>query len=408
MAEARETDLSAPRCDGTADARSAEDVVQVSHRSRIVFIDSWTSSAGRFFGDGAVSEALQKSLDRASLQVHHIGINPFVSEVSFDGEVRKLPHHYVTSTGRPTDETAPFLSSVGAVNEALASILHDLQLTGSDMVHTHSELSAGAIIAGKHKSGFSVLYTMHIYNRIQLPLLGTNPILSPFLIGLQEELMRESDAVAAPTDIPARGYSFVRIIGNPTTLPRLVAASIRQPITLNLLAVGRLSAGKNLRVLLEALRGLSVPYHLTIAGQGPERQRLEQYAKESRLDVTFLGHVSRADLFTDVYARNDVLVAPSMTETYNLVLDEAMAAGLLCVVPPLDAYKGRVQTQKTGLLYDTSAKGLTEVLKWAADHPEEVRRIRSNAQQHVQAFHRHRIDRYHEVYSELLRRRTEP
>lgn len=106
-----------------------------------------------------------------------------------------------------------------------------------------------------------------------------------------------------------------------------------------LLFVSRLAREKNVDLLIEALRACTVPAHLVIAGEGPERGALEARAIEYGLRdrVKFLGAVERRSL-PDLYASADAFVFPSVTETQGLVLVEALAAGALVIAadaPPV-------------------------------------------------------------------------
>jgi glycosyltransferase involved in cell wall biosynthesis len=85
----------------------------------------------------------------------------------------------------------------------------------------------------------------------------------------------------------------------------------------------RLSPEKGAELAIDACRRAGVP--LVIAGDGPERARLE---KVDAADVSFVGQVSQAEL-ADLRRRASVAVVPSRAaETFGLAAAEAMAAGL--------------------------------------------------------------------------------
>ena len=100
----------------------------------------------------------------------------------------------------------------------------------------------------------------------------------------------------------------------------------RQPHdTPTFLYVGRLDPEKGVDVLVRAFDG--VPGELLVAGAGRERDRLAEHAGEN---VRFLGELARDEL-PPVYARADVLVLPSLSEPWGMVLNEAATAGLALV-----------------------------------------------------------------------------
>jgi glycosyltransferase involved in cell wall biosynthesis len=81
--------------------------------------------------------------------------------------------------------------------------------------------------------------------------------------------------------------------------------------------IGRLVPQKGLDTLLDALAAIrDERWHLTVAGEGPERERLERLATEHRLAarVRWMGALPR-DQITTLWPDIDVLVAPSRTLT---------------------------------------------------------------------------------------------
>ncbi len=84
------------------------------------------------------------------------------------------------------------------------------------------------------------------------------------------------------------------------------------------LYVGRVSVEKNIDAFLE----LDLPGTRIVAGVGPELDLL----KRRYPDVCFLGVLSREDL-AQLYASVDVFVFPSRTDTFGLVMLEALACG---------------------------------------------------------------------------------
>ena len=92
-------------------------------------------------------------------------------------------------------------------------------------------------------------------------------------------------------------------------------AELEGPI---LLYVGRVSVEKN----LEAFLGGKYPGTRVVVGDGPARAELERKFPEA----VFLGKRSGSDL-AGCYAGADVFVFPSRTDTFGLVMIEALACG---------------------------------------------------------------------------------
>ncbi|MDH6217226.1 glycosyltransferase [Streptomyces pseudovenezuelae] len=97
----------------------------------------------------------------------------------------------------------------------------------------------------------------------------------------------------------------------------------------------RMSVEKRPGTALDALESLlrrGRKAVLVVAGDGPLRLRLEERARERRLPVTFLGHVSDRDALGALQASADVCLAPGPAETFGLAALEAMACGTPVVV----------------------------------------------------------------------------
>ncbi|WP_409464755.1 glycosyltransferase family 4 protein [Amycolatopsis sp. GA6-003] len=101
----------------------------------------------------------------------------------------------------------------------------------------------------------------------------------------------------------------------------------REPV-LRLLFVGRLSPQKNLARLLRALMLVRRPVVLDVAGDGEQRQQLEETVQQQGIPgVRFHGRLHGAAL-RNRYEQADLFVLPSDREGMSLAALEAMAAGL--------------------------------------------------------------------------------
>jgi glycosyltransferase involved in cell wall biosynthesis len=93
------------------------------------------------------------------------------------------------------------------------------------------------------------------------------------------------------------------------------------------LYVGRVSKEKNLDALCE----MQDTYDIEIVGDGPYRKKLqEKYPK-----VKFLGYQQGSEL-ANSYARADVFCFPSKSDTFGIVMIEAMSLGTPVAAYPVD------------------------------------------------------------------------
>jgi glycosyltransferase involved in cell wall biosynthesis len=100
--------------------------------------------------------------------------------------------------------------------------------------------------------------------------------------------------------------------------------SLIRPVSL---FVGRVSYEKNIETFLK----LDIPGTKVVCGVGP----LEASLKDRYPQVRWMGVLARAEL-AKVYASADVFVFPSRSETFGLVMLEAMACGTPVAAFPVD------------------------------------------------------------------------
>lgn len=114
-----------------------------------------------------------------------------------------------------------------------------------------------------------------------------------------------------------------------------------------ILYIGRLERRKGVQYLLRAYGRLAAgtPHvKLLIAGDGPERERLELLAEDLKLqNASFLGFVSEQDKL-ELLAEADLFCSPAVFgESFGIVLLEAMATGTVCVAGNNSGYVDLMQ-----------------------------------------------------------------
>lgn len=166
-----------------------------------------------------------------------------------------------------------------------------------------------------------------------------------------ETLTRELSARGLPqTHRWSRGVDLTLFSPDAPPLPAI--AGLPRPIQLY---VGRVAVEKN----VEAFLRTSVPGSKVVVGDGPARAELEQRFPQ----VTFTGALHGAAL-ASAYASSDVFVFPSRTDTFGLVLLEALASGVpvaaLPVPGPRDVIGGNAQV---GALNEELDVAIAEALR---------------------------------------------
>ena len=142
----------------------------------------------------------------------------------------------------------------------------------------------------------------------------------------------------------------------------------------SLLFIGRLQARKRLDILLQACAALSGEFHprLTIIGDGPEREALEQLAEDIYPQTVFTGAKHGAEL-EPYFSAADLFVLPG---TGGLAVQQAMAHALPVLVGEADGTQTELlRTENGWLLPEASAAALTETLRQALSSPAKLRQM---------------------------------
>jgi glycosyltransferase involved in cell wall biosynthesis len=120
--------------------------------------------------------------------------------------------------------------------------------------------------------------------------------------------------------------------------PREVDLGLPRPI---FVCVGRVAVEKN----LEAFLDLDLPGTKLIVGDGPARAALARKYKQA----VFLG-ARQGEELAQAYAAADVFVFPSKTDTFGLVLLEALASGLPVAAFPVTGPRDVIGAEPVGAL----------------------------------------------------------
>ena len=118
--------------------------------------------------------------------------------------------------------------------------------------------------------------------------------------------------------------------------------------------VGRVAVEKNIEAFLKP----EISGHKVVVGTGPLLGDLKQRYR----DVTFTGKLVGLDL-AEAYASADVFVFPSQTDTFGIVLIEAMASGLPVAAYPVTGPIDNVENGVSGILDSDLGKAATLALE---------------------------------------------
>ena len=111
----------------------------------------------------------------------------------------------------------------------------------------------------------------------------------------------------------------------------------------------------------------SIPFKLTIIGDGTELKKLKWLAKELKIDneVNFVGRINNNDIPKFLQQANFYISTP-ITEGVSASLFEAMASGCLPIVSDLPGNRSWIQQKENGILVTIENEfKLAEEIEWA-------------------------------------------
>jgi len=237
-----------------------------------------------------------------------------------------------------------------------------LRAFGPDHLHIATEGPLGLAArsyARRNQLAFTTAYHTrfpeYVRSRVLIPLSWTYAFLRWF--------HGPGNAVMAPTNAVVADLKSWRV-GNPVIWPRGVDLDLftpsddaraktttKNPVFIN---VGRVSVEKNLGAFLD----LDLPGEKWIVGGGPALEQM----KARYPQVKFFGAKEMKDL-PEIYNKADVFVFPSRTDTFGLVLLEAMACGLPVAAYPVTGPIDVVGGSKAGVLDEDLGKAAKAALK---------------------------------------------
>lgn len=200
-------------------------------------------------------------------------------------------------------------------------------------------------------TSFHTRFPEYLQQRFAIPTGWTTAIMRRFhnagrgLMAATPSLARELEAKGFERVVP-----WTRGVDTDLFRPRPVRHFGDGPV---FLYVGRIAAEKN----IEAFLDLDLPGRKVVVGSGPQLADLTGRYPQ----VVFTGKKTGEDL-AECYASADVFVFPSRTDTFGMVLLEAMASGLPVAAYPVTGPVDIVTPGVTGALHQDLRAAALEAL----------------------------------------------
>ena len=174
-----------------------------------------------------------------------------------------------------------------------------------------------------------------------------------------------------------------------------------------ILFVGRLAEEKNVEFLIEAQKDIKNKYKnikLIIVGDGPDKEKYEDYAKKLKLEenVKFLGKVAWKDM-PYYYQIADIFATASKTETQGLTIIEAMASNVVPVCMRDEAFQSMITEELDGLFFETKEEYKKQIFR-LYENKDELKRFDKQARIQAETYSsKYYGERVLEVYRRAIR-----
>lgn len=322
-------------------------------------------------------------------------------------EIPKYCDHYV----RIYFSRSPFSKETVVAYRQLTDLIDEIDF---DIVHTHTPI-AGVLtrlsVARAHQSNTSVIYTAHGFHFYRgAPLLNwilwypVERFMSRFtdlLITINNEdyLRAKKFAHCNVSYVPGVGIDLDRFSSQRNRIDIRGQLGL-EPGCFSILSVGDLIPRKNQASIIESLTLLPEKCELYICGEGPEKSRLLNIARQMKVDsrVHFLGY--RNDI-PEIMCASDCLVFPSIHEGLPVSVIEAMAAGLPVIASSIRGiYPDLIRNGENGLLLSANTpEEMARCVRLYMNNQGIAEKIALSAREDVSEFNIDNLLRYmSEIY----------
>jgi len=161
--------------------------------------------------------------------------------------------------------------------------------------------------------------------------------------------------------------------GFPDVCSSVLKSEVPKNKQIKFLFVGNLSIQKGIVNLFDAIKGLSKYIELTIVGAMPHKKCVT-LEKELR-NHNYLGALSNSDVLK-IMRKHDVLVFPTLSDSFGLVISEAMSQGLPVLTTERSAGPDFIESGVNGWLFEAgNTDSLKLKIEYLIKHPNVIKEV---------------------------------
>jgi N-acetyl-alpha-D-glucosaminyl L-malate synthase BshA len=362
-----------------------------------------------FGGSGVVATELGKALADKGHEIHFITYSQPVRLGSLRKNVR---YHEVNVSDYPLFLYPPY-------ELVLASKMVDVaKHEGLDLLHVHYAIPhASAAYMAKQilkREGINlpVITTLH---GTDITLLGRDASFEPVI----SFAINESDAVTAVSQsLRTDTYKLfginidIEVIPNflnPNLIDEEIVKEIRKEYapdgTPMLIHISNFRPVKRVMDVMEIYKRVNElkPSILVMVGDGPDRSKAEQFARENQLcNVVFVGNVKNP---MELLSAADVMLLPSESESFGLAALEAMASGVPVVSSNAGGLPELNRHGVSGLMSNVGdVDEMAKQVFYLIEKEERLLKFKDQARERAQAFSLEAVlPLYEKLYDKVLK-----
>ena len=361
-----------------------------------------------FGGSGVVATELGKALAEKGHEIHFITYSQPVRLGSLRKNVR---YHEVNVSDYPLFLYPPY-------ELVLASKMVDVALHEKlDLLHVHYAIPhASAAYMAKQilKANGHHLPFITTLHGTDITLLGRDASFEPVI----SFAINESDAVTAVSQsLKADTYKLfginkeIQVVPN-FIEPQHISNEIKQALREEYVPEGNpmlihISNFRPVKRVMDVMQVFAKVREqrnatLVLIGDGPERSKAEQYAREHQLqNVVFVGNVKNP---MELLSAADVMILPSESESFGLAALEAMACG----VPVISSNAGGLPELNrhgvSGLMSDVGdVSEMAKQVLYLIETPDRLNKFKKQAKERSESFNLKTVlPQYEAIYEHVL------
>ena len=174
-----------------------------------------------------------------------------------------------------------------------------------------------------------------------------------------------------------------------------------------LLFVGRMMTYKGLPLILDALKLLmdgGQDFRMVFIGKGPDKEKMEQKARSLGLSdkCIFVGPIYDRDQLRAWNTRADLFLFPSTFDTNGLVVREAAACGLGCVLVKGSCAAEGITDGHNGFLIDESPEAMAALLRRVCTDLPMLHAVGQHAMDEIYLSWQSAVDEAYDRYGAIL------